>query len=81
MHSYGHLQEKGIIYNQRGKGYFIAEDALKKVQNSEKETFFNEQLPQLFKNMQLLNLEIADLEKHYQEFLKSNKPGEPNEDK
>ena len=54
VRTYNYLQEKGIIYNQRGIGYFIAENALKKTQLLEREIFFNEQLPQVFKTMELL---------------------------
>jgi GntR family transcriptional regulator len=65
MHTYNYLQEKGIIYNQRGIGYFIADDALNNTRNLGREEFFNEQLPQVFKNMVLLSVAMEEIEKLY----------------
>jgi GntR family transcriptional regulator len=68
MHTYNYLQEKGIIYNQRGIGYFIADDALDNTRNLCREEFFNEQLPQVFKNMLLLSVDKKEIEKLYDEY-------------
>jgi GntR family transcriptional regulator len=70
MHTYNYLQEKGIIYNQRGIGYFIADDALINTQKLGREEFFNEQLPQVFKNMLLLTIDIKEIKKLYDEYKK-----------
>jgi len=68
VHTYNFLQDKGIIYNQRGIGYFIATDALRNTQKLEKEAFLNEQLPHVFKNMLLLHIDIKELSKMFVDF-------------
>ncbi|HDP67213.1 MAG TPA: GntR family transcriptional regulator [Candidatus Marinimicrobia bacterium] len=61
MRSYTWLQDKGIIQNQRGIGYFVAPGALEQTRNLKKEEFINTQLPYLFKMMDLLNISFDDL--------------------
>jgi len=61
MRTYNYLQEKGIIFNKRGIGYFIAEDALKKTQDIKKAEFIESYLPDLFKTMDLLEISFDDL--------------------
>jgi DNA-binding transcriptional regulator YhcF (GntR family) len=39
MRTYSHLQDLGIIFNQRGIGYFVADDALQKTKAIKKEDF------------------------------------------
>ena len=68
LHTYNYLQEKGILYNRRGIGYFIAADARKKAQQMEKEVFFNEQLPQVFKSMILLEIDINEINTKFDEY-------------
>jgi len=64
MRTYQHLQDKQIIYNKRGIGYFIAEQAYDKVLEIKKEAFINEDLPEFFKTLDLLNLDINDIKKY-----------------
>ena len=65
MRTYTYLQEKGIIYNQRGIGYFVADDAIDKTLKMKKQDFINRDLPELFKTMDLLNINFIELEKYY----------------
>ncbi|MFY0690199.1 MAG: GntR family transcriptional regulator [Cyclobacteriaceae bacterium] len=73
MRTYNFLQDKGIIFNKRGIGYFIAEDGLKKTIALRKEHFVDQELPRLFKEMQLLGMTIEDL-KTYQKSFDSGNP-------
>jgi len=73
MRTYSHLQDLGIIFNQRGIGYFIADDALKKTKTLKKESFIKEYLPEVFKTMDLLDMDFDDLQKLY----KQRKNGTP----
>ncbi|MBN1698977.1 MAG: GntR family transcriptional regulator [Spirochaetales bacterium] len=68
MHTYNYLQEKGIVYNQRGIGYFIAGEALQSTRKLGREAFFHEQLPRMLKSMILLDIDIAELKKMYKEY-------------
>ncbi|QCR23833.1 GntR family transcriptional regulator [Pontibacter sp. SGAir0037] len=66
MRTFNYLQDKGIIYNKRGIGYFLAEDGLEKTIALKKEQFIQEELPVFFRTMQLLGLTIEDLKKYAQ---------------
>jgi DNA-binding transcriptional regulator YhcF (GntR family) len=71
-HTYNYLQEKGIIYNQRGIGYFIAENGLKKTQELKKESFIKEELYHLFKSIDLLGMTFDDLKQIYDDYKLGN---------
>lgn len=68
VHTYNYLQEKSIVYNKRGIGYFIAENAYKNTQKLEKGVFLNEQLPMVFKTMMLLDIDIKEISKMFDEY-------------
>ncbi|GAB3536369.1 GntR family transcriptional regulator [Pontibacter brevis] len=61
MRTFNYLQDKGIIYNKRGIGYFLADDGFEKTIALKKEQFLEEDLPVFLKNMQLLGLSLDDL--------------------
>ena len=65
MRSYAYLEEKGIIYNQRGIGYFVAKDALDVVMKLKMNEFIERELPQFFKKMALLKISFKDLKELY----------------
>ena len=68
MRSYEYLQNKSIIYNKRGIGFFVSPEAMKQIKDDKKERFLKEELPLLFKNMSLLDLSINDLIGHFEQF-------------
>lgn len=72
MRTYEYLQQYEIIYNKRGIGYFVAAGALKKIKQMKKERFMVNELPQFFRNIYLLDLELDELKTHYEKFKKSN---------
>jgi DNA-binding transcriptional regulator YhcF (GntR family) len=61
MRSYNYLQDLGIIYNQRGIGYFVAADAYRKTLELKKQNFIRRELPRIFRTMDLLDLTCEDL--------------------
>lgn len=61
MRSYDYLQNNAIIYNKRGIGYFIAENAKEHVLNDQKEYFINEEMPLFFKKMELFKIGPEEL--------------------
>ncbi len=71
MRTFNYLQDKGIIFNKRGIGYFVAEDGFQKTKTLRKEVLVNQELPGLFKEMELLNLSIEDVEKYYKQYTES----------
>lgn len=71
MRTYNYLQDKGIIYNKRGIGYFVADDGYHRTRDLRKEDFINTELPKMFKAMNLLNLTMEDVNKYYQKYSNS----------
>ena len=61
VRTYGYLEDKGIIFKQRGIGYFVAEGGFDKVLNLKKEVFLQQEVPKFFKTMELLNLKLGDI--------------------
>jgi len=66
MRTYTHLQQKGILFNQRGIGFFIADDVIEKILEMKKKEFFKDDLPDFFKTIKLLNLQFEDLQVLYE---------------
>ncbi|TXK31554.1 GntR family transcriptional regulator [Pontibacter qinzhouensis] len=66
MRTFNFLQDKGVIYNKRGIGYFLADDGLEKTIALKKEQFLQEELPGFVKTMQLLGLTLDDLKAYVQ---------------
>ena len=67
MRTFSYLQDQGIIFNKRGIGYFVSEDAYEKTKNMRKEQFINQYLPEFFKTMKLLKLDMKDLDELYRQ--------------
>ena len=72
MRTFNYLQEKEIIFNKRGIGYFVSDDGFEKTKTLRKQDFVTLELPRFFKEMDLLNLSLEDVERYYQDYLKSD---------
>lgn len=68
MRTYNFMQDKGIIFNKRGIGYFVSDDGFEKTRSLRKEDFVNQELPKIFKEMELLNLTMEDLYGYYEKY-------------
>lgn len=66
MRSYAHLTDSGIIFNKRGIGYFVAEDALQKIKDMKKVDFLSNYLPEVFRMMQLLDISFEEVKELYE---------------
>ena len=62
MKAYDQLARDEIIYNKRGIGYFVKAGARQKIMAARRTEFMQQQLPELFRNMRLLGIGIADIE-------------------
>lgn len=60
--AYDELARSEIIYNKRGLGYFVTKGAKKKILKERKKTFMKEKLPELFRQMRLLDIDIKDID-------------------
>jgi DNA-binding transcriptional regulator YhcF (GntR family) len=69
MRTYDFLQGKEIIFNRRGVGFFVAENAREKIINYRKKIFLEQDLPWIFKNMTLLGMSLSEFEKEYNNYL------------
>jgi DNA-binding transcriptional regulator YhcF (GntR family) len=63
--TYNYLQENGIVYNERGIGYFVSQNAISKTQSMMKSEFFKEEVPHFFKQMELLDISFDELQTYY----------------
>ena len=59
--SYDLLAGEGIIYNKRGLGYFVSAGAKKQIKRERKKEFMKERLPELARQMQLLDISIDEV--------------------
>jgi GntR family transcriptional regulator len=64
------LQQRTIIFNQRGIGFFAATDALSQATRYRKELFAEKDLPQLFRSLFLLGMDPEELKPMYEQFKK-----------
>ncbi len=69
--TYEYLQQQTIIFTQRGLGYFVAEGAKNKIKNQRKKAFLEKELPHLFRNMELLEIDIKMIEAAYERHQKN----------
>jgi GntR family transcriptional regulator len=72
LRTYDFLQQKGIIFNKRGIGYFVEKDAVKKILDFRREDFYENTLPRLFKTISLLQIDTEDILQRHQLYLKKN---------
>ena len=65
LRAYDFLQTNNIIFNKRGVGYFVAANAKSEIKSYRRNHFLEKELPILFKNMELLEMTIDELNTHY----------------
>ena len=63
--AYEQLAREEILYNKRGLGYFVTKGAKKQIMKARKQEFMKERLPELFRQMNLLDISIGDVEEAY----------------
>lgn len=59
--AYEQLAREEIIYNKRGLGYFVTPGAKKQILKARKQEFMKSRLPELFRQMRLLDIDIKDI--------------------
>lgn len=72
MRTYDLLQQKDIIFNKRGIGFFVALDAMNQIKTYRKTVFVEEELPHLFRNIYLLDISLDELKDRYELFISQN---------
>jgi GntR family transcriptional regulator len=71
VRTYDFLQQKCIIFNKRGIGYFAADDANNRITAYRREQFLETELPVFFRTMYLLNIDLKEIEQRYDDFVKA----------
>ena len=70
MRTYEFLQGQNIIYNQRGIGYFVSPDAIKNASQYRKTEFIEKELPNIFRNMYMLGMDMDEIESRFETYKK-----------
>ncbi|MFZ4412807.1 MAG: GntR family transcriptional regulator [Bacteroidales bacterium] len=79
MRAYEFLQNREIIYNKRGIGFFIKNDAMNNVLAFRKQEFLEKELQVFLKNIHLLKMDMQDISNYYEEFIKNNYKNNSND--
>lgn len=74
MRTFDFLQSKEIIFNKRGIGYSVAENANDLILSYRKERFLETELPEFFKTLYLLNITMEELQTRYNSFISEAYP-------
>lgn len=70
--AYDFLQQRDIITNKRGIGYFIEEDAMDRILNFRREQFIENELPVFMRNIFLLKIDFREIKTLFDQFVKDN---------
>lgn len=65
--SYQTLMDRQIITNQRGRGYFVSDNAASRVLAQMRDEFLSDQLPKVLRAMRLLDIGVEELAKYLDE--------------
>jgi len=68
LRAYDYIQHKGIVFNKRGIGYFVENDAIDRILELRRDEFYETTLPQLFKTMTLLRVTPDDVISKYNHY-------------
>jgi len=70
--AYDFLQQRDIITNKRGVGYFIEDDAMERILSFRREQFMENELPVFMRNIYLLKIDFKEIKSSFDQFVKDN---------
>jgi GntR family transcriptional regulator len=70
--AYDFLQQRDIITNKRGVGYFIEDDAMDRILSFRREQFIENELPVFMRNIYLLKINFKEIKTLFDQFVKDN---------
>jgi len=70
--AYDFLQQKNIITNKRGIGYFTEPDATAQIMLFRREQFMENELPVFLRSLYLLKIDPKEIKHYYDQFVKKN---------
>ena len=65
--TYELLAREGVIYNRRGMGYYVSPDARQQILERRRAEFREQTLPELFRQMRLLDIDITEIDRAWAE--------------
>lgn len=72
MRSYDYLDKAGVIFNRRGIGFFISDNACERILVMRREAFFSGEMQEFFHNIHLLGIAPDKLMELYANYLREN---------
>jgi len=70
--AYDFLQQRDIITNKRGVGYFTEDNAMERILNFRREQFLENELPVFMRNVYLLKIDFKEIKTMFDQFVKDN---------
>lgn len=81
MRTYALLQEEGIIYNQRGIGFFVAGEGLRSAKEFVIRQIIEADMTNLFRKMKMTGITFDELKKYFDEYSQKTLWGNNEKDK
>lgn len=72
VRSYDYLQGQEIIYNKRGIGYFVSLGARERIIQLRRQSFLQDELPDMFRQIHLLSIPLEEIAAMYETYLSEN---------
>lgn len=72
VRSYDYLQGQEIIYNKRGIGYFVSPGARERIIQLRRQSFLQDELPDMFRQIHLLGIPLEEITAMYETYLSEN---------
>ena len=73
VRAYENLSAQGIIQTRRGLGFFVTEDAKDRIMQARRLRFMDDTLPEVFRQMQMLDIPVETLEEKWEEWKQNSK--------
>lgn len=73
MRAYDYLSGIEVIFNRRGIGYFVSEDAPGKIRDMRSRRFLREDMNEVFRQLDLLEVSPERLKEMFETYLNQNK--------
>lgn len=72
IRTYDFLQVRDIIFNKRGIGYSVNDEAIDRIKSYRKERFLTGELPDFFRTISLLQITMEEIQLLYKDFILNN---------
>ena len=73
VRAYENLSLQGIIQTRRGLGFFVTENAKDRILQARRQRFMDDTLPELFRQMQMLDIPVETLAEKWDEWKQNSK--------